>query len=474
MQGKILIVDAIATNRIVLKVKLSSAFYDVLQADSVAQAVQMARAHTPDLILCALDLPGERGVANLVGELKTDATARHVPVVAIGHNTDAQVRSDALRAGVRDVLDKPLDITLLLARVRSLIRAHNASAEWRMHEDTDAAFGLSEASTTFERPGQYMMISPDGSGVVQHWRSLLRPTLGNKISLSKGGDLLRDVRDENVPDVFILVAPQDSVAAAASLQLISTLRAHAATRHAGILVVQPKADATLGAQALDLGADDLMAHGFEAQELTLRAKSLHRRLTRDAQLRAAYRKGVKEAIHDPLTGLHNRRYAMPHLTHIDSASCSTGSPYAVMVADLDHFKQINDHFGHASGDAVLVEVAKRLRAVLRSCDMVARIGGEEFLIAMPDTSPTRARAVALRICNSISCEPFDVPGSMAPVNVTISIGMAIGGETKEFDRTDPAVAAQHCTGLLDKADRALYAAKVQGRNRVDFGSRPAA
>jgi len=444
VQGKILIVDAIATNRIVLKVKLASAFYHVLQADSLDQATKMASLDAPDLIVCALDMPDGEGAARLCEVIQDDPVARYIPVLGIGAALTPADRMAALQAGVDDI------------------------AEWRMHEDTSAAFGLAEPRSEFEQAAHFMLVSPDGAGRVQQWRTLLRPTLRAKISLSKGGDLLRDVQDGMVPDVFILVPPDEPEAAAASLRIISTLRAHAITRHAGILVLQTSEDSALGAHALDLGADDLMAHGYNTLELTHRIKSLHKRLQMDAQLRATYRTGLNAAILDPLTGLHNRRYAMPHLAQISSHAMATGKPYAVMVADLDHFKQINDDYGHASGDAVLAEVAARLRDALRGSDMVARIGGEEFLIAMPNTTPAEARAAAIRICNDIGAVPFDVPGSRAPVCVTISIGMAIGGDPSDHCHKD-----SMGTLLLDRADKALYSAKLRGRNRVTF-SRPAA
>lgn len=468
MQGKILIVDAIATNRIVLKVKLASAFYQVLQADTLAQAVEIARAEAPNLIVSALSLPDGGGAAALCQQLRNDPITQYLPVLAIGCNPDAQDRIAALKAGVQDVLGKPVDVTLLLGRVRSLIRAHNASDEWRLREDTSAAFGLADPKAEFDQAGHYMLVSPDGAGRVQQWRTSLRPLLHAQVSLSKGGDLLRNVQANTVPDVFVLVPPADPTEAAVSLRLISTLRAHAVTRHAGILVLQTAPDPALAAQALDLGADDLMTEGFDACELTLRLKSLRRRVQMDANLRATYRSGLKEAIHDPLTGLHNRRYAMPHLSRISSHAIATGKPYAVMVADLDHFKQINDVYGHASGDAVLIEVAQRLRGALRSADMVARIGGEEFLIAMPGTTPQDARATAVRICNDIGRAPFNVPGHNTPVHVTVSIGMAIGGDPSELNHKDGVGAM-----LLDQADKALYSAKMRGRNRVTL-SRPAA
>ena len=225
----------------------------------------------------------------------------------------------------------------------------------------------------------------------------------------------------------------------------------------------------LGATALDLGADDLMTHGIEVRELSLRIAGAMRRKRVSDHLRTTVETGLKAAVHDPLTGLYNRRYAMPHLERMVRHSRAMGRNCAVMAADLDHFKQINDAYGHASGDAVLIEVAKRLRRALRDTDVVARIGGEEFLVVMPGATLEDAREAALRICDDVSATPFPVPGSRSPIDVTISVGMAIGGA----DDQDKPLNDRLGLALLQEADRALYAAKERGRNQVTLG-RPAA
>ena len=466
MLGKILIVDAIATNRIVLKVKLASAFYDVLQAGSPAQALALARQQAPDLILCAMSLPQNEGAATLCKTLQADKRTRNIPVMAIGSTAPAADRLAAFEAGVIDVLSRPCDDVWLLGRVRSLIRARNATEEWRLRDDASTALGMAEPVTEFTHRPNIMMVGADAARA-QSWRRALQPKLRAQISLSRGSDMLRAGQDGTVPDAFVLIQPTDPGEGAQVLHLISTLRSNADTGHAGVLVIQASPDSTLATQALDLGADDVMIDGFAAEELSLRLKALMLRKRTDARLRDTFRSGMTAAMHDPLTGLYNRRCAMPHLSQIAAHAKGSGLPFAVMVADLDHFKRINDLYGHASGDAVLVEVAGRLRDALRKADLVARIGGEEFLIVMPATTPEKARDVALRICNDIGGQQFDIPGHPDPIQVTISIGMAIGDGCTTLPQ-DTA-----CSALLDQADRALYSAKMRGRNRVNLG-RPAA
>lgn len=464
MQGTILIVDAVATNRIGLKVKLAAAFYQIVQADRIEAALDAVRAHRPDLVICALHLPGG-GAATLAQRLHGDQLLPPVPVLAIATAEGPGDRLSALAAGVGDVLTRPLDDTLLLGRTRSLIRARHAVDEWQMRDDTTRALGLAEPAAEFVPQGHCMLIHPEGAQAL-NWAQQLRPRLQARLTIAKPADAIRTAPAGGPPDVFVLALPADPGCATAACRLISELRANAHTRHAGLLVVQLSSDSALGATALDLGADDLMTEGFEAEEVTLRLKTLLRRKRLGDRLRATVRSGLKAAVFDPLTGLHNRRYALPQLERIAERARETGCSFAVMVADLDHFKRINDHYGHAAGDAVLVETARRLRGRLRGEDLLARIGGEEFLIVMPGTSLGEAQATAARLCHAVSGRGFEAPGHAHPLKVTVSIGLAIGPS----DRSGRILPAET---LLAEADQALYSAKTRGRNRVTL-SRPAA
>ncbi|WP_227269311.1 diguanylate cyclase [Roseobacter weihaiensis] len=468
MQGKILIVDAISTNRIVLKVKLASAFYEVIQAATADEACVAALRHAPDLIISAMALP-DADAAELCRRLHRNPQTRAIPMMVVGCRPNADSRLEALEAGVHDVMLKPIDDTLLLARVRSLIRAHNTAAEWQMRDDTSRALGFAEDTADFGPPGRSVIVSAD-SKTAQSIIQRVRPHLRSSLTHTSPETALRDLAPGRVPDVFILVLEEGDKHSGEILRLLAAVRATAITRHAGILVVQPRPDPGLGAYALDLGADDLMMDGFEQNELVLRIKALMRRKRIADQLRATVRTGLKAAVCDPLTGLHNRRYAMPHLARVAEHSAATGRSFAVMVADLDHFKRVNDVYGHASGDAVLVEAARRLRENLRGVDLLARIGGEEFLIVMPATPFTEARVTASRLCRKIGGKGFVIPGSSDPIDVTISIGVTMGG-TRSIRgvQSTPADANR----LLDAADKALYEAKLQGRNQVNL-ARPAA
>ena len=165
---------------------------------------------------------------------------------------------------------------------------------------------------------------------------------------------------------------------------------------------------------------------------------------------------------DPLTGLFNRRYCMGQLGHIVASSAVTGQSFAVMLLDIDRFKSINDRWGHAAGDTVLVETAKRLTGVLRQGDLLARIGGEEFVVALANCTLGEARAVAERLRFAMKDAPFVLPNRMV-TDVTISIGLTLA-------IANPALSQDHTVETtLGAADAALMVSKAEGRNKITLG-----
>ena len=472
VQGTILIVDGISTNRIVLKVKLTTAFYHVLQAGTMAEALQMIRTDKPDLVISALNLP-DGSAAQLCQRLGTTPAMTTVPVLAIGSTQDPQTRLETLRAGAFDVMEKPVNEMLLLGRVRSMIRTHHQLAEWQMREETSCALGLAEAPPEFLRPGNITLIGPN-AGPLQAWVRSLAPHLRARYTVSLLEDAMAGLHGGMPPpDAVVLTLPDNTEQTDSCLRLISALRASVQTRDIAVLVIQKTPDPLRATSALDLGADDLMTGAFNAAEMAVRMQMLLRRKRQVAQMLQSVRTGLREVVNDPLTGLYNRRYAMPYMSRLIERSTLSATPFGLIVADMDHFKRINDVYGHASGDAVLEETARRLRSAVNTTDMIARMGGEEFLIAMPATDVATARSVANRICRTIGGKGFDIPGADSPVSITVSLGLTMGTPPHYMAKTT----AKTLDALLDRADKALYDAKMDGRNRVAMSKpekRPAA
>ncbi|MFL4470620.1 diguanylate cyclase [Tateyamaria armeniaca] len=465
MHGKILVIDAIATNRIVLRVKLAASHYEMMQADSIGEAMSVISTCVPDMILCADSLP-DGDPLRLLARLRKAGLSGKVPVIVIGAPGAAQDRQRLFAGGVEDVLERPVDDALLLARTRSVMRAYASASEWTLRDGTSRALGFAEPSAQFG-PRQMVRVIASDPTRIDAWRQSLEPKLSASLTVNTpAAGVVADL-PEDVPDAFVLVIePETSMN---MLGLLATIRSHASTRHSAIMVVQTDPDPRLGAQMLDMGANDLMDFDRDPAELALRVETLMTRKRMSDALRDTVRSGIEAAVIDPLTGLHNRRYAMPHLARIVDRAAKSKKPFAVMVADMDHFKQINDTLGHAAGDAVLVETARRLREDLRAVDLVARIGGEEFLIVMPGAGLSNARKAAQRLCRTIRDTPYDVPGQDAPVTATISIGLTVCDPSVKAAMTLP----MNAEALLDRADKALYGAKAEGRDRVTL-LRPAA
>ena len=451
MTGTILIADAVATRRIALRARLGGAFRRVVLAASGAEALEVARDDPAEVVLAASDLP-DLAIADLRRRLGVAAHGAPAPALAVlTPQDDRAARLAALSAGADDAIARATTGPLLLARLRRLLRDREDSAELRLREATRRALGFAEPPADFGRPARVALLAEQTGQA-----AALAAALGVPVQpLDRRGILALGPADRL--DALVLAAGRTAPSAAA---LVPALRAQRATRAAALLVqtAGPDADAE-AAQALDLGAQDALAGPFDAEELALRLAARLAAKRRADRLRDDLHEGLDAAVTDPLTGLYNRRFALPQLTRLAGEAVRTGQPLAVLVADLDHFKAVNDAHGHAAGDRVLAETAARLRGALRDGDLAARIGGEEFLIVLPGADAATAEAVGRGLCHAIASAPVPLPHTATEVRVTISIGIATAAPAPE---AGPPSAER----LMERADRALYRAKARGRNRV--------
>jgi len=446
----------VSTNRIVMKVKLAAACYSVEQAETGADALRMAREAAPDLILLDVTLPDMNG-RDVCKTLKSDPETADIPVILITASTDRASKMAGLEAGADDFLTKPVDEMTLLARVRALLRARDTVRELRHRGQDCAELGFAEAATAFkgqDKPARIALVAPGPRGAIL-WKAALDERISGEVSiLPRENALMPAGHDpEETPDVFVVAA--DLTHRNEGLRLLSDLRSRPGTRHAASVVILPEGDRERAAIALDLGASDILHDPFDAEELAIRIRAQLMRKRRSDQLRATVRAGMEMAVTDSLTGLHNRRYALHEL---DRMMAQQDESVTVMMLDIDHFKQINDRYGHLAGDRVLSMVARRLRGELRSGDLLARIGGEEFLVALTGNSNRAALDCAERLRNAIGGAPFRIADDRPPLPVTMSVGVA-------FSLSDSGETAQ---SLINRADGALYGAKADGRNQVSF------
>jgi diguanylate cyclase (GGDEF)-like protein len=239
------------------------------------------------------------------------------------------------------------------------------------------------------------------------------------------------------------------------LELCRRVRTQGREPYVYILMVTGRTDRGDIIEGLKAGADDFMVKPVRHDELKARLSVGERIVRMQTELVAARQAMVTLATVDSLTGLPNRSTILTALAAEINRAAREGTPISVCLADLDHFKRINDTFGHAAGDMVLREASARLQVHLRSYQAVGRLGGEEFLMVLPNCDATTAQLVVDRARTAVSDTPVTADGKQ--IQVTCSFGVT----TFEPDgaKVDP-------LALVQTADRALYDAKANGRNCV--------
>ena len=449
MTARILVVDDIEANVRLLEAKLTAEYYEVISATDGLSALKLAAAERPDIVLLDVMMPGMDGF-QVCRMLKEAAETRHIPVVLVTALDGRQERIAGLDAGADEFLTKPVEDLFLFARVKALTRLKQVVDELRTREESGRRLGAIEAAgARLGGSGGRVLIVDDQERQADR--------IANELSVEH-----RPVVEQE-PEKALLTAqgPVDLVIVNAfarrfdGLRFAAQLRSNEATRHLPILAIVDVDDRARVVKALELGVNDILARPVDPQELSARVRTQIKRKRYTDFLRNNLDQSLEMAVTDPLTGLHNRRYMTNQVKALCARSRQGGQPTSVLLIDIDHFKSVNDGYGHDVGDEVLKEFAVRLATNVRAIDLACRWGGEEFAVVMPDTSMEDAQRIADRIRRHVAGSPFHIGGEHEPLAVTISIGVATtDGATDTPD------------AMIKRADAGLYEAKAGGRNRV--------
>ena len=451
MTARVLVVDDILANVKLLEARLSAEYFEILTAYSGREALDILSRERVDVVLLDVMMPGMDGF-EVCRRVKQTPNLAHLPVIMVTALDQPSDKVQGLEAGADDFLTKPVDDIALITRVKNLARLKVLADELMSRASTTKEMGIGAngipewAQTNVQ--GRILLVE-------DHARTAQRIVDG----LGKA-HIVTVERDPQAALLRMGDQPYDLMIVSLSLQnadglrLCSQVRSLDRSRHMPIIImVEPGDDARL-LRGLDMGVNDYVLRPIDRNELLARIKTQIKRKRHADLLRAKLDQSMEMAITDALTGLHNRRYMESHLSTLVNQAIQSGGALSVLVADIDYFKSVNDTYGHDAGDAVLREFAARFRRNTRGIDLACRLGGEEFVIIMPDTDLARAIQVGERLRACIAADTFQVNADTM-LRVTASVGIATLESREDTPET-----------LFKRADNALYAAKREGRNRV--------
>ena len=451
MTARVLVVDDIVANVRLLEARLTAEYFEVLTAFSGHEALELLARERVDVVLLDVMMPGIDGFET-ARRIKANAKTQHVPVIMVTALDQTSDRVQGLEAGADDFLRKPVDDVALVTRVKNVVRLKSLNDEMMSRAASSQQLGLCTSPfLNWAEAGNSgcILLVEDHPRAAQRIVDSLAKSYRVDVEPNPQAALLR------TGDVaYDLMIVSLSLTDADGLRLCSQVRSLDRTRHMPLIILVDEGEQARLLRGLDMGVNDYLTRPVDSNELLARVRTQITRKRYSDILRNRIEESVEMAITDGLTGLFNRRYMETHLATLVTQSQQDNRPLSLLIADIDHFKRVNDTYGHDAGDTVLRDFATRFRRNTRGVDLACRLGGEEFVIIMPETGLRRAFQIGERLRAAIASETFRV-NPTTDLRMTASVGVATLETADDTSAT-----------LYKRADNALYAAKREGRNRV--------
>lgn len=452
-RDKILIVDDDSLNVKLIVASLSPGPYEYATASNGLEALEKVEKEMPDLILLDIMMPGLNGF-NVAARLKEDPATRSIPIILITALDGSDNKVRGLEAGADDFLNKPIHAAELQARVKSLLRLRHYQEQLRTRHEAEARFAgqipeQSPAPARIELPSILLVEDDEKDSRLIQMHLCGQPYEVN--TAASGEEALLCISRERIDLVLldILLPGMDGFAVAKSLKESEK------TKNIQIVAMTSLQGMESKIKGIEVGVDDYLIKPVNPHELRARISALIKKKAYLDGLQCGYQSAVRSAITDRLTGLYNHAYFYHFLENELKRSRRNGKSVALLMIDIDDFKQINDTQGHLAGDEILKELGTLISGSAREIDVPFRYGGEEFALVLPYTDARCARTAAERLGKAIAGHPFVSAGPPDSRRLTVSIGIAAyPGDAKDLE------------GLVRNADRALYRAKAEGKNRI--------
>ncbi len=452
MTARVLVVDDNIANIKLLESRLHAEYFEVLTASSGYEALDICSREQADVILLDVMMPGMDGF-EVCRRLKADPRTQFIPVVMVTALDQPSDRIRGLEAGADDFLAKPVNDVALITRVKNLARVKQLTDELLMRvtskDQRTCGSDLLNDLGADNLPGKLLLIE-DRPLTAERIKSALEGEHEVVVASSEGA--AQDILDKQ--EIELVVVSLD-IEGHDALHFCSHLRSAGKTRHLPIMVLSEEGDDVRMLRALELGVNDFVVRPVDRNELMARVRTQIKRWRFSEYLYRRLDERVEQAYRDPMTGMFNRRHLDEQFQSMINDSRQSERGLSIIMADIDFFKSVNDNYGHDNGDRVIRQFSSRIMQNIRRLDMAFRIGGEEFLIVLPNTNQKRAQLVGERLRAIIEDTPFKLAEKDGNITVTASIGL-----TSVISDDD----TQH--SLLKRADEALYQAKQAGRNQV--------
>ncbi|ETO91140.1 MAG: response regulator [Candidatus Xenolissoclinum pacificiensis L6] len=453
MTARVLIVDDIATNLKLLEIKLRHEYYDVLSAPDGGTALDIAKKEQPDVILLDVMMPGINGF-EVCRILKNNYCTISIPVIMITALNDVEDRRKGLESGADDFITKPINDSMLYSRIRSLLLFKGILEDLKGRYDQ--IIGTSNKSKEVALNNMINSIDHIDNMVID----ILSEDMMNCAylrfvleSISKSIDIKEDPYkflahiSEHKVDLVIL---DGKVSKSKIMKLCSQIRATEQTRFTPIIVMIEDDLESIN-NFLAIGVNDFIIIPIDPYETRSRVRTQLRQKRLQDIFRSSMDNTLLLSSLDSLTGIYNRRYLDLHLkNYFDGLKENTDINIvssALLMIDIDFFKDVNDQHGHLVGDELLRQMTNILNINLRETDILARFGGEEFIVFLYNAKPKYVHMIAERLVKVVANHVFKINNQLN-LHKTISIGVY----TIEDNVYDANFA-------LEKADQALYYAK---------------
>jgi len=451
-KSTILIVDDDPLNVKLLAATLPTNEYKTITAYGGIEALEKVNSQSPDLILLDIMMPEIDGY-EVTRRVKSEPHSRKTPIILITALDGTTEKIKGIEAGADEFLNKPVNAIELSARVKSLLRLKQYREQLKIRSQSREAFTLpsSKEETTQTKDLPVVLLVEDNETDAKLIQKYLEGQQYLVKHVSDGEETISYAQGERVDLVLldILLPRMDG------FEVCKRLKEMYQMRNTQIVLITCLSDMESKIKGIDLGADDYLVKPINKEELKARVNALLKKKACIDKLSTNYESALHSAITDSLTGVYNHSYFKHFLELETKRSLRQGNTLALIMIDIDGFKEYNDTLGHLAGDQVLRELADLLKSNIREVDLAARYGGDEFALVFPYTNMEKAQNTAERITRIIHEHLFDHDLSLPNQRLSVSMGMALFPEH-----------SSDISELIKKADRSLYRAKEQGGNRV--------